>query len=176
MNCKTNSSVAVTFKSFFLDYRIMSTETYLNERHCKYERIFHQPTYSAQRLAEELQVPGKEVAKTVLLRVNGGGSLVVAVLPASKQIDFRLAAKVLGKDRVQLATELEIATHCSDCDFGVLPPFGSHYGLKTIVDSSLEQDNEIVFEGDTYTEAFRIKFEDFLQLEDPLVASFTMSE
>jgi Ala-tRNA(Pro) deacylase len=134
----------------------------------------HQPTYSAQRLAHELHVPGREVAKTVLLRTgaNGGYQFVVAVLPANKHIDFQRAANLLRQGEVQLATELEIAAHCPDCDFGVLPPFGSHYGMRTIVDSSLAEDREIWFEGNTYNEAIRMKFDDFRRLEKPWVAPF----
>jgi Ala-tRNA(Pro) deacylase len=150
----------------------MNVATFLAERKCEFERIPHKPTYSAQRLAQELHVPGQDVAKTVLLRVNGGNQFVVALLPASKDINFEKVSKLLGKGRVQLATEFEIAAQCPDCDFGVLPPFGSRYGMKTIVDASLADDLEIVFEANTHNEAIRMKFDDFVQLEDPLVAPF----
>jgi Ala-tRNA(Pro) deacylase len=150
----------------------MNVATFLSERKCEFERIPHKPTYSAQRLAQELHVPGQDVAKTVLLRVNGGNQFVVALLPASKDINFEKVSKLLGKGRVQLATEFEIAAQCPDCDFGVLPPFGSRYGMKTIVDASLADDLEIVFEANTHNEAIRMKFDDFVQLEDPLVTPF----
>ena len=151
----------------------MNIPAFLDERQCWYERVPHPPTYSAQRLAQALHVRGREVAKTVLLRANrnGGQHFVVAVLPATKQIDFDRTAKVIG-GRIQLATEVEIAEHCPDCEFGVLPPFGSHYGMKTIVDSSLADDEEIWFEGNTHNEAVRMKFDDFQQLEKPQVAPF----
>jgi len=150
----------------------MNVATFLEERKCRFQRMPHQPTYSAQRLAHELHVSGREVAKTVLLRADGGHQFVVAVLPASKTINLDKASKVLGKGKVQLATEIEISAHCPDCDFGVLPPFGSRYGMKTIVDSSLADDEEIVFEGNTHDEAVRMRFDEFVQLEDPLVAAF----
>jgi len=141
---------------------------------CWYEHIPHQPTYSAQRLAHELHVPGREIAKTVLLRagINGRHQFIVAVVPANKTVDFKRAAKLVRAGKVQLATELEIAAQCPDCDFGVLPPFGSRYGMKTIVDSSLAQDEEIWFEGNTHKDAIRMKFDDFQRLEKPQVANF----
>lgn len=150
----------------------MDVTTFLNENHCQFERIPHEPTYSAQRLAQALHVPGQDVAKTVLLRVNGHNQFIVAVLPASKNINFTKTSELLGKGKVHLATEFEIAAHCPDCDFGVLPPFGSRYGMKTIVDSSLANDFEIVFEANTHKEAVRMKFADFVELEDPLIAPF----
>ena len=150
----------------------MNVATFLVEKKCQFERIPHEPTYSAKRLAQELHVPGQEIAKTVLLRVDGGSQFIVAVLPASKNIDFEKASKLFAKSRVHLATEIEIAAHCPDCEFGVLPPFGSRYGMKTIVESSLEDDLKIVFQSNTHDEAVRMNFADFVQLEDPLVAPF----
>jgi Ala-tRNA(Pro) deacylase len=121
-----------------------------------------------------LHIPGRDVAKTVLLRANldGGRQFVVAVLPATKQIDFDRAAQLIHGGKLQLATEVEIGEHCPDCEFGVLPPFGSRYGMKTIVDSSLAEDEEIWFEGNTHNEAVRMKFDDFQQLEKPQVGPF----
>jgi Ala-tRNA(Pro) deacylase len=78
----------------------------------------------------------------------------------------------LGGAKVELATEVEIGAHCPDCEFGVLPPFGSWYGMRTIVDSSLAEDEAIVFEGNTHAEAIRMRFDEFRQLEDPLIAPF----
>jgi Ala-tRNA(Pro) deacylase len=150
----------------------MNVAEFLEKGRYEFERIPHGPAYSAQRLAHELHVSGREVAKTVLLRANGGYEFVVSVLPASKKIDLEQASKLLGGATLQLATEFEIAAHCPDCDFGVLPPFGSRYGMTTIVDSSLADDEYIWFEGNTHEEAIRIKFEDFRQLEQPIIAPF----
>jgi Ala-tRNA(Pro) deacylase len=152
----------------------MKIETFLEEQHCQFERVAHSPTYSAQRLAQELHVSGQEVAKTVLLRSSRGCKFVVAVLPASKSIDLAAASKLVGRGKLQLATELEIGEHCPDCEFGVLPPFGSRYGMRTIVDSSLVQDEEIVFAANTHHEAIRMKFEEFRELEDPQIGQFAL--
>ena len=109
-------------------------------------------------MAQALHVHGQDVAKTVLLRANGGYRYIVAVLPPTKRIDLELAAGALGGSKLELATELEIAEHCPDCEIGALPPFGSQYGMKTLVDESLCEDGEIVFEGNTHEEAIRMKF------------------
>jgi Ala-tRNA(Pro) deacylase len=86
------------------------------------------------------------------------------------KIDFKRVCRLLGVPKLGLATEFDIAAHCPDCDFGVLPPFGSRNGLKTIVDSSLTDDEFIWFEGNTHEEAIRMKFEDFRRLEQPIIA------
>lgn len=153
----------------------MDVTTYLEERRCRFERVPHEPTYSAQRMAHELHVPGREVAKTVLLRAGAGDDFVVAVVPANRQIDLAQVAKLLGKKHVQLATEFDIADHCPDCEFGALPPFGMRYGMQTIVDSGLAADEQIVFEGNTHHEAIRMRFAEFCALEKPLIAAFAGS-
>jgi Ala-tRNA(Pro) deacylase len=97
----------------------------------------------------------------------------VAVLPATRNINFDQASQALGGSKLALATEVEITEHCPDCEIGVLPPFGSQYGMKTIVDESLAADDEIVFEGNTHRDAIRMKFNDFQRLEQPLIVRFT---
>jgi Ala-tRNA(Pro) deacylase len=154
----------------------MNVASFLETQKCWYEQVAHQPTYSAQRMAGQLHVPGREVAKTVLLRARPKQDYVVAVLPANMVIDLDRAAKMLDAKRLELATEPEIATFCTDCEFGALPPFGSRYGLKTIVDSTLAEDDVIVFEGNTHHDAIRMKFDDYRRLENPTVASFAVTE
>jgi Ala-tRNA(Pro) deacylase len=112
------------------------------------------------------------VAKTVLLRADHDYRYIVAVLPATHRIDFDRLSEFLGGTNVALATEEEIAERCPDCEFGVLPPFGSHYGAETIVDEALSKDEYISFEGESHTEAIRMKYSDFYDYEHPLVARF----
>jgi Ala-tRNA(Pro) deacylase len=160
--------------TFFLLQRsvAMNVDNFLSERNVAFDLIPHRDTYDAQRMAQVLHVAGREVAKTVLLRADGDYAYVVAVLPATKHIDLAKAGKVLGGTKLELATEVEIAEHCPDCEFGVLPPFGSQYNMRTLVDESLTEDEEIYFEGNTHHESIRMKFADFRRLEEPLIASF----
>lgn len=151
----------------------MKLADFLQEQHVNFRRIPHREAYGAQRLAETLHVSGREVAKTVLLRANGGYAYIVAVLPADHSIDFDRTSKILGGSKIDLASEIEISQHCPDCEMGVLPPFGSQYGMQTIVDESLAKDEEIVFEGNTHHEAIRMKFDDYRHLEEPLIAAIS---
>ena len=149
----------------------MRIPNWLNENNVDFELIPHRTTYDAQRLAAAIHVTGRDVAKTVLLRA-GGGDYIVAVLPANKTIDLERTSQLLGEDALELATEIEISQHCPDCEMGSLPPFGSQYGMRTLLDESLSQDDEVVFEGNTHQEAIRMKFDDFVRIEQPLIGSF----
>jgi Ala-tRNA(Pro) deacylase len=147
----------------------MNVQKFLEERQVPFDILTHEPTFDAQHMARAVHVSGHEVAKTVLLKADHGYSYFVVVLPAARMIDFGKAKAALGGTDLALATEAEMAGICPDCDLGALPPFGSHYGLKTVVDESLAEDEWIVFEGNTHAEAVRMKYADFIRLENPLV-------
>ena len=147
----------------------MSVVDFLTTREVPFDVIEHQPTYDAQRMAEAVHTPGQEVAKTVLVRADSGFAYVVVVVPADRQVDLDKVRVALGGGHVELASEKEVAERCPDCECGALPPFGSLYGLKTIVDQSLAADDQIVFEGNTHSQAIRMAFADFRDAEQPLI-------
>jgi Ala-tRNA(Pro) deacylase len=151
----------------------MKVLEFLDHSHIPYEVLTHEPTYDAQHMAHAVHVPGKAVAKTVLLRANHGYRYMTAIVPATRMIDFDVASHALGNCELRLATEEEVSEVCPDCEFGVLPPFGSQYGAKTVVDSSLAKEDEIVFEGSTHHESIRMKLADFCRLESPLIVPLT---
>ena len=149
----------------------MKIGEFLQQQKVRFDRLPHPATFDAQRMAHVLHVPGREVAKTVLLRCRED-RYVIAVLPATKSIDLKRVSQALGGALLELATTIEIGEHCPDCEIGALPPFGSRYGMKTIVDEGLTSDEEIVFEGNTHHEAFRMQFKDYRRIEKPIVADF----
>jgi Ala-tRNA(Pro) deacylase len=151
----------------------MKIADFLQGKKFRFDLIPHRDTYNAQSMAQTLHVSGHHVAKTVLLRADEGKAYVVAVLPASRSIDLQLASQLLGGRAVELATETEIAKHCTDCELGALPPFGSQYGMMTIVDASLDEDERILFEGNTHHESIRMMFQDYRQIEQPVIGHFT---
>lgn len=152
----------------------MNVQEFLSDRQVAYDFIPHRDTYDAQRLAQELHTPGSEVAKTVLLRADCGYKYIVAVLPATKTIDFKKVSAAFGGSKIEMATEIEIKEHCPDCEMGALPPFGAQYAMKTIVEESLTKDEEIVFEANSHHEAIRMRYEDFHRIEEPLVGRFAV--
>ncbi|HEY2882630.1 MAG TPA: YbaK/EbsC family protein [Pirellulales bacterium] len=153
----------------------MKLHEYLSDRHVEFDVLDHEATFDSQHLAESIHVSGRRVAKTVLLRMDHGYKYAVAILPATHLIDLEAIAQLLGGAKLELATEYEIAQRCPDCETGVLPPFGSMYGLETLLDESLRNAEQIVFEGNTHHEAIRMAGEDFMRLENPIVGSFARS-
>jgi hypothetical protein len=58
-------------------------QKFLDSQHMRYVTIRHSPAYTAQEIAASARIPGKELAKTVLVKLNG--RLAMAVLPASSK-------------------------------------------------------------------------------------------
>ena len=152
----------------------MKVQEFLIASHVPYEVLEHQPTDDAQHMAHPMHVKGQKAAKTVLLRANHGYRYVTAVIPATRKIDFEVASRSFGQSELRLASEAEVSEVCPDCETGILLPFGSQYGVKTLVDSSLEKEGEIVFEGNRHQESIRMKFADFCRLESPLILPLTL--
>jgi Ala-tRNA(Pro) deacylase len=150
----------------------MKVHEYLNDRHVNFNVLPHDDTFDSQHLAEAVHVSGRQVAKTVLLRMDHGYRYAVAILPAPHVIDLEAVGEILGGARMELATEYEIGQRCPDCEMGVLPPFGSMYGLETVMDESLTHVEQLIFEANTHHEAIRMAAEDFMRLECPLIGNF----
>jgi Ala-tRNA(Pro) deacylase len=144
----------------------MKLDEFLSSRRVPFQRLEHRPTYTANRMAQALHVPGREVAKSVLLR-NGRGQYVLAVVPAPYHVDLGRLRDYLGEDELELASEREMEEAFPDCECGAMPPFGSLYRMPTVVDDKLAEDDEIVFDAQNHHEAIRMAYRDFEDLERP---------
>jgi len=146
---------------------------FLRSRGIWFETLLHRPASSSAKRAGSVHVPGREVGKAVL--VKAGQSFVLAVLPSTSWIDLARLSEVLGSpvSEVRLATPDELFEIFTDCEPGVVPPFGRLYGLTTLVDSGLTESAQIVLGANTRHEGLRMRFRDFQTLEEPLRASFT---
>jgi Ala-tRNA(Pro) deacylase len=142
----------------------MRVDQFLSDRQVAFETIVHAPAYTAQRRAHYLHLPGKQVAKSVLLA--GPTDYVLAVLAATHHIDLKAVCRALGYP-LRLANSLEIADLFRDCEWGALTPFGALYGLLTIVDDSLDADAPITFEAQMHAVAISMHYRDFERLEHP---------
>ena len=137
---------------------------FLAEQDIAFESLPHAPAFSAQKLAKYLHVKGGEVAKAVLLHAPDG--YVLAVLPATQHVDTERVAEALGGP-VRLADDDEIAQVFRDCEWGVVPPFGTLYGLPVLLEESITPETLMVFETTTHAEAVRMLCRDFEKLERP---------
>jgi Ala-tRNA(Pro) deacylase len=146
---------------------------YLDHERVHYDVLPHPEAFRALAIAQTLHTPGKEMAKVVIVKVQE--RFAMTVLPASWNVDLHRLRTVFATHRVRLATEDEITGLFPDCELGAMPPFGNLYGLPVYVDQSLTEDEEIVFQAGTHSDAIRMRYWDFASLAFPVVEEFHRS-
>lgn len=140
---------------------------YLDENSKKYVVVKHAPAYTAQEVAASAHVPGKEMAKTVILKVDGDMKMIV--LPSNYDVDFDAVKDALGADEVELASEDEFENLFPDCELGAMPPFGKLYEMDTLVAEPLTEDEEIAFNAGTHKELVKMGYRDYEELAEPQI-------
>ena len=143
---------------------------FLDSHNVAYVVISHSVAYTAQGIAALTHTPGKELAKTVMVKLDG--ELAMAVLPASALVDLPKLRAAAGASAVALASEAEFRDRFPDCETGAMPPFGNLYGMAVFADAKLAQDKEIAFNAGSHRELMRLAYSDFARLVMPTVASF----
>ena len=145
-------------------------EAYLRESKVPFQVQHHAVAYTAQEVAAAEHIPGRMLAKVVM--VLGDGKLAMLVLPAPARVDLEKVATVLGGKEARLAHEEEFADRFPGCEVGAMPPFGNLYDLPVYADKSLAEDETIVFEAGTHTDTMSMKYADYERLAKPRAAEF----
>jgi len=153
---------------------LTKVRAFLDAHHVKYIGISHSKAYTAQGIAAIAHISGRELAKTVILKLDG--ALAMAVLPASYQVDLDSLRRSTGVRVAELATESEFKRHFPDCETGAMPPFGNLYGIPVYVDETLTEDREIAFNAGSHYELIKLSYADFERLVKPEVMHFSTAQ
>lgn len=136
----------------------------------RYDVITHPHSSCSSETAELAHIPGRCLAKSVVLEDDNG--YLMAVLPATSHVSLGRLGKELHRP-VHLASEPEVARLFSDCEPGAIPPLGAAYGLRTVMDDSLAAEPEIYFEAGDHQCLIQMGRDDFLMMmEDAAQAHF----
>jgi Ala-tRNA(Pro) deacylase len=150
---------------------VKKLKEFLDSSGVRYVSIVHSMAYTAQEIAATTHIPGKEIAKTVMVKLDG--KMAMAVLPASYKVDFDLLKKAAGVGKVELASEEEFKGIFPECEIGAMPPFGNLYGMDVFVAESLAEDKEISFNAGSHTELIKLAYMDFENLVAPTKLKFS---
>lgn len=144
---------------------LQDVQEYLDNHEVKYVVVRHSRAFTAQEVAASAHIKGKDMAKTVILKVDG--NLKMLVLPSTHQVDFDQFKDATGAKRVSLAQESEFEDRFPDCELGAMPPFGNLYDMETYVSESLTEDEEIAFNAGTHKDCVKLRFSDYRELVQP---------
>ncbi|NIO03520.1 MAG: deacylase [Proteobacteria bacterium] len=150
---------------------VRKLKEFLDSHKIKYVSVKHSLAYTAQEIAASAHIRGKELAKTVVVSLDG--KTAMAVLPASYRVDLERLKKAAGAKKIELLTEKDFKDMFPECEVGAMPPFGNLYGMDVYVATSLAEDDEIAFNAGSHTELIRITYKDFERLVKPKVLEFS---
>jgi Ala-tRNA(Pro) deacylase len=150
---------------------IEKMKEFLESSGTDFEVIKAPSAYTAQETAAQAHVPGKELAKTVIVKANG--TFAMAVLPATDRVDFGLLKGLAEAGSVELASEEEFTGLFPDCEVGAMPPFGNLYDMKVFVETGLAEDEKICFYGCDHSRLIRMAYADYERLVNPKVGKFS---
>jgi Ala-tRNA(Pro) deacylase len=144
---------------------------FLDSHNVAYMTMPHAVAYTAKEIAALTHISNKELAKTVIVKIDG--TMAMAVLPASYDVDLSALRAGTGARSVTLAKESEFKDQFPECDIGAMPPFGNLYGMAVYVDESLTKDKDIAFNAGTHDELLQVSYADFARLVEPTVLRFS---
>ncbi len=150
---------------------VKKMKKFLDEHGIKYVTFQHSPAYTAQEIAQSAHIPGKNLAKIVMLRVDD--RLAMAVVPASHQVNLESLKDAANANMVELANEQEFKGMFPDCETGAMPPFGNLYDMSVFVSEALAEDEAIAFNAGTHTELVGLAYRDFERLVQPKLGNFS---
>ena len=145
---------------------------YLDSHHVRYTSITHPPTFTAQKTAQVTHIKGREMAKTIIVRVDG--CLCMVVVPADRHVSLSKLKAATGANAVELASEDTFRGLFPECEVGAMPPFGNLYGIPVYEEQELTRDSEISFNAGSHTEVIRMAYEDYERLVEPTAGDFAI--
>jgi Ala-tRNA(Pro) deacylase len=136
---------------------------YLMDRDIAYELVPHPHTETALGSAAASRLTADSVVKAVVLK--GGDGFMVALLPASRHINFDELRRLLGED-VDIASEEQIESLFVDCEPGAVPALSGAYGLAVVVDDSLAKQRDLYLESGDHANLVHISGRNFQKLTE----------
>ena len=134
---------------------------YLNSLHFQYDTVRHAHTDSALRTAEAAHVSGELVAKPLLM--GDEHSYVLVVIPASHRLEPKRLNEVTGR-HLTMISEDELEMAFTDCEKGAVPAAGEAYGIDTLVDQGLYNQDDVYFESGDHENLIHMAGEQFRSL------------
>jgi Ala-tRNA(Pro) deacylase len=140
---------------------------YLLGHKVSYGLINHTCAFTAEEVAELARVPGRQMAKVVIVWLDG--ELAIVVVPATKVVDMEKLQRETGAGEVLLADESDFRDRFSDCQVGTVPPFGNLFGVDTWLDRQLTALDQIAFNAGTHRDVMVVRYADYNRLVEPRI-------
>lgn len=151
-----------------------TVHNYLEARDLSEAVLRHAHTSCSSETAEAAHVPGRQLAKAVVLTTQDDFHLL-AVIPTDRMLSMDKISTAYG-GHLRLAEEPELRALFPDCELGAIPAVGMAYRLPTYVDEALFAQDKVFFEGGDHETLVCLSGEEFAALfDEPSIGDFTQS-
>ncbi len=136
----------------------ITLRNYLDSFGIPYDLVPHPRSSSSSTTAEAARIPGRKLAKAVVVESDDGSYVVV--IPATHRVDLGGLRHQLGH-LFHLADEDSLARSFRDCERGAVPAAAQAFGMPVLVEECLLECDEVFFEAGDHTELVRMSGPDF---------------
>lgn len=126
----------------------------------------HPPVFTSSEAAAVRGTPLRSGAKALI--VKGGEAFRMVVMPADMALNSNGFRKLLHCKKLRFATKDEVFSMTGLIP-GSIPPFGSLFGLETICDERLAENDRINFNGGSHTESIQLSYKAYVAFESPRI-------
>ena len=138
---------------------------YLTRHGAKYDVVAHPRSTHSAETAELAHIPGERLVKSVVLR-DDEGAVLLAVLPSTLSVHIGHLSEETHR-RLRLADEEDLQGVFPDCSLGAIPPLGPAYGVRIILDDSLDAHEDLWFEAGDHEHLVHMSSPQFMALVGP---------
>jgi len=146
-------------------------ENLLNQRGVIFTALRHVPVFTSEEAACVRGTPLASGAKALVCKVDAG--FLMFVLPADRKLDGRSVRRQKGRRKLRFASTVEVA-RLTGLTPGAIPPFGSLFGLPTLCDRRLANNEAINFNAGDHGVSISLRYADYLLVEQPELVEFSV--
>lgn len=146
----------------------------LKENNCWFETFEHEPVRTSEEAAQvRTGYTLSQGTKALIIRVkkNGEKLFVMVIVPGDKKFDKGKVKVTLQANDIRFATEEEVSAITEGVLVGGVPPFGNLFGLDVYIDSTVFENEKIIFNAGDRRFSIGMKSDDYKRLVNPIVVS-----
>jgi Ala-tRNA(Pro) deacylase len=131
----------------------------------------HEPVYTSAEAAQVRGTPLASGAKALMCKLDE--RFAMFVLPADRKLDSRETRRRLGVRSLRFADPDEVL-RITGLAPGAIPPFGSLFGLPTLLDGRMAEHERINFNAGDHAISISLAYADYVRIEKPELGTFAV--
>jgi len=144
-------------------------EDLLDRHGVRYDILRHEAVYTSQQAACVRGTPLASGAKALVCK--GDGRVVMFVIPADRRLDSRGIRRQRNWRKLRFLSREEVF-ELTGLEPGAIPPFGQLFGLPTLCDRRLGENERINFNAGDHCISVGMGYADYVRAESPELGEF----